>query len=50
MSHMTRKKKERKAKNDLLRVYNPMNTGTRNMGFKSNNERKACLHMRLAFC
>lgn len=48
MAHMTNKKKRKKALNDLKRAYNPMNTGTRDMGFKSNNDRKDYLFKKLA--
>lgn len=48
MSHMTNKKKKQKAINDLKRGYSPMNTGTRDMGFKSNNDRKDYLFRKLA--
>lgn len=44
MSHLTNKKKLQKNKNNRLRVFNHMNTGTRDMGFTSNQERKAYLH------
>ena len=48
MAHMTRKKLEERRVNNLKRAFNPMNTGTRNMGYESNNARKADLHMKLA--
>lgn len=44
--HMTNKKRAQKEKNDKSRGYSPMNTGTRNMGFESNNARKAHLHIK----
>ena len=40
MSHMTRKKKKKRDKNSLLRGLNGFNTGTRDMGYKSNQDRK----------
>ena len=40
MSHVTRKRKEMKRRNDRFRVVNGFNTGTRNMGYESNQERK----------
>ena len=48
MAHLSKKKKELKAENNKLRAFNSFNTGTRNMGFKSNNERKAASHMMAA--
>ena len=48
MAHLTNKKKQQRAKNNLKRAFNPMNTGTRNMGFKSNNDRKDYLFRQLA--
>ena len=44
MSHMTQKKKRMRDKNNKLRVITNMNTGTRDMGFSSNQDRKAYLH------
>ncbi|MCQ2910842.1 MAG: hypothetical protein MJ244_01520 [Clostridia bacterium] len=40
MAHMTNKKRLEREKNNRMRGFNPMNTGTRDMGYKSNNERK----------
>lgn len=40
MSHLTNKKKKEKDKNSKKRVRVNFNTGTRNMGYKSNNDRK----------
>lgn len=40
MSHDTIKKKKKKEKNNHLRVFNGFNTGTRDMGYESNQQRK----------
>ena len=40
MSHKTKKKEKQKQKNDLGRVRVDFNTGTRDMGFESNQQRK----------
>ncbi len=48
MAHMTNKKRKLRDYNALSRVTNGFNTGTRNMGYVSNNARKAALHMQLA--
>lgn len=40
MSHVTNKKRKEKDKNNLKRGFNGFNTGTRNMGFESNQQRK----------
>ena len=40
MSHMTKKKQAQREKNNRKRVFNGFNTGTRSMGFKSNQARK----------
>lgn len=50
MAHMTKKKLEKRNKNNLGRSFNGFNTGTRSMGFVSNNERKAALHKQLSYC
>lgn len=42
--HMTRKKKLEREKNNRKRNFSPINTGTRNMGFASNNDRKDYLN------
>ena len=48
MSHLTKKKLLEREKNNKLRATNGFNTGTRNMGFVSNNARKAASHLFLA--
>lgn len=48
MAHMTNKKRKIRDYNALSRVTNGFNTGTRNMGYESNNARKAAVHMQLA--
>lgn len=48
MAHLTNKKMKERKKNNLGRSYNGFNTGTRNMGFGSNNERKTYLQGQLA--
>ncbi len=48
MAHMTKKKQAIREKNNLKRAFSPINTGTRCMGFESNNARKAALHRYLA--
>ena len=40
MSHLTNKKKKQKEKNNKARGFNGFNTGTRDMGFESNQKRK----------
>jgi len=40
MSHNTKKKEKQKQKNDLGRVKVGFNTGTRDMGYESNQQRK----------
>ena len=40
MAHLTEKKKKEKEKNNLKRGFNGFNTGTRNMGYESNQQRK----------
>lgn len=50
MSHMTNKKRLERDKNARNRGYNGFNTGTRSMGFKSNNDRKDYLFKKLADC
>ena len=40
MSHMTNKKRALRDKNRKARVESGFNTGTRDMGYASNNERK----------
>ena len=40
MAHITNKKKRERERNSLKRVVNGFNTGTRNMGFESNQRRK----------
>ncbi|MBO4320531.1 MAG: hypothetical protein J5857_08685 [Treponema sp.] len=40
MSHKTNKKLKKKELNDRKRIAVPFNTGTRNMGFNSNQDRK----------
>ena len=44
MAHMTKKKRIMRDKNSRGRVMSGFNTGTRDMGFESNNDRKAQLH------
>lgn len=44
MAHMTNKKRKERDKNALNRGFNGFNTGTRNMGYESNNARKAAAH------
>lgn len=41
--HLTNKKKLKREQNNRKRGMSPINTGTRNMGFKSNNDRKQYL-------
>lgn len=48
MSHLTNKKRKEREKNSRMRVVNGFNVGTRNMGFKSNNDRKDYLFRQLA--
>lgn len=48
MAHMTNKKRKQRERNNLKRAFNPMNMGTRDMGFKSNNDRKDYLFRKLA--
>lgn len=48
MAHMTKKKRKKRDKNARNRVMSGFNTGTRDMGFESNNERKAQLHKKLS--
>lgn len=40
MSHRTKKKEKQKKKNNLGRVSIGFNTGTRDMGYESNQQRK----------
>ena len=40
MSHKTRKKEKQREKNNLNRVNATFNTGTRDMGYESNQQRK----------
>ncbi len=40
MSHKTIKKSKEKEKNNRNRSFNGFNTGTRDMGFESNQQRK----------
>ena len=40
MSHKTKKKEKLKEKNNLSRVRIGFNTGTRDMGYESNQQRK----------
>ncbi len=40
MAHLTRKKKKLRDKNRLKRGMSGFNTGTRSMGFESNQQRK----------
>ena len=40
MSHKTKKKEKQKEKNNLSRVSIGFNTGTRDMGYESNQQRK----------
>lgn len=40
MAHITNKKRREKEKNNLKRGFNGFNTGTRNMGYESNQQRK----------
>lgn len=44
MAHLTKKKLREREKNNKLRVFNGFNTGTREMGYASNQERKAAAH------
>ena len=48
MAHLTKKKLAEREKNNRSRGISGFNTGTRSMGFSSNNERKAYLHKQLA--
>lgn len=48
MSHMTNKKRIKREKNNRKRGFNGFNTGTRDMGYESNQERKAKLHLELS--
>lgn len=48
MAHMTKKKQNDRARNNLKRAFSPMNTGTRFMGYESNQARKDALHRYLA--
>ncbi len=48
MSHMTNKKRIQRDKNARNRGVNGFNTGTRDMGFKSNQDRKDHLFRKLA--
>lgn len=48
MAHMTNKKRKERDKNARMRVINGFNVGTRDMGFKSNNDRKDFLFRQLA--
>lgn len=48
MAHLTNKKRKEREKNNLNRGLNGFNTGTRSMGFKSNNDRKDFLFCQLA--
>lgn len=48
MAHLTNKKRRQRKKNNLTRAFNGFNTGTRSMGFKSNNDRKDYLFRQLA--
>ena len=50
MAHMTNKKRKERDKNALNREFNGFNTGTRNMGYESNNARKAAAHLICAYC
>ena len=40
MSHITNKKRKEKEKNNRNRGFNGFNTGTRDMGYESNQQRK----------
>lgn len=40
MSHKTKKKEKQQKKNNLSRVTIGFNTGTRDMGYESNQQRK----------
>lgn len=40
MSHISKKKQIQKEANNRKRTMNPINTGTRDMGYKSNQDRK----------
>ena len=40
MSHKTKKKEKQQKKNNLSRVSIDFNTGTRDMGYESNQQRK----------
>ena len=40
MAHITNKKRREKEKNNRKRGFNGFNTGTRNMGYESNQQRK----------
>lgn len=48
MAHMTKKKFRERTRNNLNRAFSPMNTGTRSMGYESNQARKDALHRYLA--
>lgn len=50
MAHMTNKKRKERDKNALNRGFNGFNTGTRNMGYESNNARKAAAYLKCAYC
>ena len=49
MAHLTKKKMKEREKNNRNRGFNGFNTGTRDMGFRSNNDRKAALTLKLAY-
>lgn len=47
MAHLTKKKLAERNRNALKRAFSPMNMGTRDMGYKSNNERKVALKAKI---
>ena len=49
MAHLTKKKMKERERNNRNRGFNGFNTGTRDMGFRSNNDRKAALTLKLAY-
>lgn len=49
MSHMTKKKAKERERNNLQRCFSGFNTGTRSMGYESNNARKAAIHKQIAY-
>lgn len=48
MAHLTNKKRKQRDLNNRERGFNGFNTGTRSMGFKSNNDRKDFIFRQIA--